>query len=84
MQFEFTSVSTQIYSALVLFNNEYDPKFAHAWIVCRVVFVLIGFVQSIWLFKSVRYQQELNWTFLAKNKKLYGMVILSTVLSILI
>lgn len=67
---------SQIFSLLVFFNGQYDPSFGSAWLSFRMVFVIVGALSGLWLFsKHSGYKEKLDWVFLAKNKKLYGFVV---------
>ena len=66
---------SQIFSAIVLFNSRYDPRFGYAWVTFRLIFVFVGLTMTLWLFTGSN-KHYLNRVFLTQNKKLYGMVVM--------
>jgi hypothetical protein len=69
---------SQILSGTLLFNAQYNPSYAYSWITFRCSSIGLGIVMMIWIFQSPAYQQRMDFVFLAKNKKIYGLIILCT------
>jgi hypothetical protein len=73
------SFLSQIFSMLVFFSGQYNPGFGSAWVLFRVLFIVGGAALIAWLLsESSGYQKHIDWKFMAKNRKLYGFIVVLT------
>jgi hypothetical protein len=62
----------QLLFASVLFNNQYNPIFGYCWVSIRGFFILVSFTLAFWVLISGNYSSFMNWEFMSKNKKVFG------------